>query len=101
MCGCSFRLQTEHQIVNRTSMWREKNQAFQLLVSFIKPHNAVAKSRVPGWVKQIIMSGINTDIFKHIPIVQYPHHMRGSLVYHNQDLGQIKLHGKDLTTSLS
>ena len=49
----------------RTSIWREKNQASQLLVSFIKPHNAVAKSKVAGWVKQIlIMSGINTDIFK-------------------------------------
>ena len=79
----------------------EREKSSFSIISFIKPHNAVAKSRVPGWVKQIIMSGINTDIFKHIPIVQYPHHMRGSLVYHNQDLGQIKLHGKDLTTSLS
>ena len=46
-------------------MWREKNQTSQLSVSFIKPHNAVDKSTVAGWVKQIlIMSGINTDIFK-------------------------------------
>ena len=43
----------------------KKNQSSQLLVNFIKPHNAVAKSTVAGWVKQIlIMSGINTDIFK-------------------------------------
>ena len=51
--------------IERTSIWREKNKASQLLVSFIKPHNAVVKSTVAGWVKQIlIMSGINTDIFK-------------------------------------
>ena len=60
MCGCSFTL-LYREIINleRTS---------QLLVSFIKPHNAVAKSTVAGWVKQIlIMSGINTDIFKPHP----------------------------------
>ena len=51
--------------IERSSIWREKNQTSQLLVSFIKPHNAVAKSTVAGWVKQIlIMSGINTDILK-------------------------------------
>ena len=45
--------------IERSSIWREKNQTSQLLVSFIKPHNAVAKSTVAGWVKQIlIMSGI-------------------------------------------
>ena len=37
--------------IERTSIWREKNQASQLLVSFIKSHNAVAKSTVAGWVK--------------------------------------------------
>ena len=48
-----------------SSIWREKNQTSQLLVTFIKSHNTAAKSTVPGWVKQIlIMSGINTDIFK-------------------------------------
>ena len=51
--------------IERSSFWREKNQTCQLLVSFIKPQNAVAKSMVSGWVKQIlIMSGINTEIFK-------------------------------------
>ena len=51
--------------IERTSIWREKNETCQLLVSFIKPHNAVAKSTVSGWVKQIlVMSSINTDIFK-------------------------------------
>ena len=51
--------------IERSSIWREKNQTSQLLFSFIKPHNAVAKSTVAGWVKQIlIMSGINTDIFR-------------------------------------
>ena len=50
--------------IEGTSIWRE-NQASQLLASFIKSHNAVAKSTDAGWVKQIpIMSGINTDIFK-------------------------------------
>ena len=48
-----------------TSIWGEENQASQLLVSFIKPHNAVAKSTVAGWVKQIlIISSVNTDILK-------------------------------------
>ena len=60
MCGCSFRL-LYREIINL----ERKNQTSQLLVSFIKPHNAVAKSTVAGWVKQIlIMSGINTDILK-------------------------------------
>ena len=60
MCGCSFRL-LYRKIINL----ERKNQTSQLLVSFIKPHNAVAKSTVAGWVKQIlIMSGINTDIFR-------------------------------------
>ena len=51
--------------IERSSIWWEENQTSQLLVSFIKPHNAVAKSTVAGWVKQIlIISGFNTDIFK-------------------------------------
>ena len=50
--------------IERTSIWREKNQASQLLVSSIKPYNAVAKSTVASWVKQVqIMSSINTNIF--------------------------------------
>ena len=60
MCGCSFRL-LYREIINL----ERKNQTSQLLVSFIKPHNAVAKSTVSGWVKQIlIMSGINNENFK-------------------------------------
>ena len=50
--------------IERTSICR----ASQSLVSFLKPHNAAAKSTVAGWVKQIlIMSGIiliNINIFK-------------------------------------
>ena len=96
--------------IERTSIWREKNQNSQLLFSFIKPHNAVAKSTVAGWVKQIlIMSGINTDIFKpYSPHSASSSHARLSLslVYHYQisskeDLGPIKLHGRSFTTSLS
>ena len=49
--------------IEKTSICR----ASQLLVSFLKQHNATAKSLVAGWVKQIlIMSGIiliNTNIF--------------------------------------
>ena len=60
MHGSSFRL-LYREVINL----ERKNQTSQLLVSFIKPHNAVAKSTVAGWVKQIlIMSGINTDIFR-------------------------------------
>ena len=40
--------------MERTSVWKEKNLTSQLLVSFIKPYNAVAKSAVAGWVKQIL-----------------------------------------------
>ena len=51
--------------MEKASIWRKKNQASQLLVTFIRPHNSVAKSTVADWVKQIlIMSSINTDIFK-------------------------------------
>ena len=38
--------------IKRTSIWREKNQASQLFINFIKLHNAVAESTVKGWVKQ-------------------------------------------------
>ena len=38
--------------IERTSTWRGKNQASQLLVSFKKPHNAVAKSTVTGSVNK-------------------------------------------------
>ena len=37
--------------IERTSIWREKNKTSQLLVSFTKPHNEVAKSTVAGWIK--------------------------------------------------
>ena len=64
--------------VERSSFWREKNQTCQLLVSFIKPQNAGAKSIVAGWVKQtLIMSGINTDILKpHSPCSASSSHAR-------------------------
>ena len=32
----------------------------------------------------LIMSGINADIFKHISLVQHPHHIQAFLVYHYQ-----------------
>ena len=49
--------------IERTTIWKEKNQTFQSLVSFVKPLNEVGK--FGGWVKQIlIMSDINTDIFE-------------------------------------
>ena len=34
--------------IEKTSIRREKDEASQLLVSFIKPHNAVAKSAFAG-----------------------------------------------------
>ena len=62
--------------IERSSIWREKNQTSQLLVSFIKPHNAVAKSTVAGWAKQVvIMCGINTDFLK-------PHSTRSASSLH-------------------
>ena len=60
MYGCSLRLLYRENI----SLER-KNQSFRLLVSFMKPHNAVARSTVEGRVKQVlIMSGTKTGIFK-------------------------------------
>ena len=51
--------------IERTSIGREKTQASQLLPGFLKLNNAVAKSIVACWAKQIlIISGTNTDIFK-------------------------------------
>ena len=41
--------------IERTSIWREKIEASQLLVSFIKPVNTVAKSTVAAWAKQILI----------------------------------------------
>ena len=71
MCGFSFRLLYRE-------IWREKNQTSQLLFSFIKPDNSVAKSTVAGWVKQtLIMSGINNDILKpHSPCSASSSHAR-------------------------
>ena len=36
--------------IEGTSIWTEKSQVYQLLVSFMKRHNAVAKSTVAVWV---------------------------------------------------
>ena len=59
--------------IERTSIWREKNRASQLLVSFIKPHNAVAISTVAGWAKQILIClALILTFLDHIPLVQHP-----------------------------
>ena len=53
MCGCGFRLLYRKNI----NLGRKKSSF--LIITFIIPHNAVAKSTVAGWIKQIlIMSGI-------------------------------------------
>ena len=81
MCGCSFGL-----LYRGHQSGEKKNQTSQLLVSFIKPHNAVAKSTVAVWVKQIlIMSGINIDIFK-------PHSTRSASSSHAR-LSSLSLSG--------
>ena len=47
--------------IERTSIWRKQKPSFTLLVDFIKPDNAVAKSIVaPCWVNY--ETEINTEI---------------------------------------
>ena len=103
MYGCSFRL-LYREIIN---LERKKNQTSQLLASFIKPHNAVAKSQ--SWVgsnKYWLCLELILTFLNHILPVPHPQHMQGPLVYHYEislkvDLGPIKLHGRGFTTNLS
>ena len=73
----------------------------------MKRHNAVAKSTVAGWVKQILIMGdIDTDIFKtHSTGAACSLHARLSSLSLSDILKRgswsIKLHGKSFATSLS
>ena len=77
----------EHYIEQQSG--EKENQTSQLLFSFIKPHNAVAKSTVAGRVKQILMIifGINTDVSK-------PHSTRSG------SSSQVRLSGLSLSEIL-
>ena len=45
--------------------WREFNHEKQLLLSSIRPHNAVVPCTISGWLKKTLkQAGINNDLFK-------------------------------------
>ena len=50
--------------LKRTKVWRGKDKS-QLLLSFVKPHNPSASSKISGWIKNVLgEAGIDTKIFK-------------------------------------
>ena len=54
-----------NEYIKRSKPWRESNHEKQLLLSSIRPHNAVVSCTVSGWLKKTIkQAGINTDLFK-------------------------------------
>ena len=58
-------MSTLDRYIDITSNWRKDNNNSQLLLSYIKPHNAVVTSTISGWIKQILkFSGIDIEMFK-------------------------------------
>ena len=58
-------LKTLNEYINRSKPWRESNHEKQLLLSSIRPHNAVVSCTISGWLKKTLkQAGINTDLFK-------------------------------------
>ena len=56
--------ETLNEYINRSKPWRESNHEKQLLLSSIKPHNAVLSCTISGWLKKTPkQAGINTDLF--------------------------------------
>ena len=58
-------MKTLNEYINRSKPWRESNHEKQLLLSSIRPHNAVVSCTISGWLKKTLkQGGINTDLFK-------------------------------------
>ena len=58
-------VETLNEYINRSKPWRESNHEKQLLLSSIRPHNAVVSCTISGWLKKTLkQAGINTDLFK-------------------------------------
>ena len=54
-----------NEYIKRSKPWRESNHEKQLLLSSIRPHNAVVSCTISGWLKKTLkQAGINTDLFK-------------------------------------
>ena len=58
-------METLNEYINRSKVWRESNNEKQLLLSSIRPYNAVVSYTISGWLKKTLeQGGINTDLFK-------------------------------------
>ena len=44
-------VETLNEYINRSKPWRESNNKKQLLLSSIRPHNAVESNTISGWLK--------------------------------------------------
>ena len=58
-------METMNEYINHSKPWRESDHEKQLLLRFIRPHNAVVSDTISGWLKKTLkQAGINTDLFK-------------------------------------
>ena len=58
-------VETLNEYINRSKLWRESNYEKQLLLSSVRPHNAVVSYTISSWLKKTFkQAGINTDLFK-------------------------------------
>ena len=60
-------VETLNEYINRSKPWRESNHEKQLLLSSIRPHNAVVSCTISGWLTKTLtlkQAEINTDLFK-------------------------------------
>ena len=53
------------EYVNRSKPWRDSNHEKKLLLSSIRPQNAVGSCTISSWLKKTLkQAGINTKLFK-------------------------------------
>ena len=58
-------LQCLDDYISLTETWRKEGVPSSLFLSFVAPHGPISKSRLAGWVKEVLhLAGINTDIFQ-------------------------------------
>ena len=58
-------METLNEYINCSKPWREANHEKRLLLSSIRPHNAVVSCTTSGWLKKTLKQArINTDLFK-------------------------------------
>ena len=60
-------VETLNENINRSKLWKKSSHEKQLLLSSIRPYNAVVSCAILGWLKKTLkQAGINTDLFKLI-----------------------------------